>query len=172
MTDDSERPIPPQPWPGCVVLVATVRGRWRPTQYDWLILSSTLLLSLHCVPSELPCSPSPSLSARLQSHRIPPSFLKESSQPTVHHLLRVTFHPLQSHRPLLLQRHVQFVVSHDKTAASSTQIRLMYQQKILFCDSACHNNHVIVYYINSITFIERDKNHCVNMLVCGHKHER
>lgn len=66
MTDDSERTVPPHPWPGCVVLVSTVRRRRRPTQSDWLILSSTLLLSLHSVRSELSCNLSQSPSAWLQ----------------------------------------------------------------------------------------------------------
>lgn len=102
MTDDSERPVPPHPWPSGVVLVSTVRKRQRPTQFDWLILSSTLLPSLHSVQSELSLNLSQSRSAWLQSHRAshrhswkricPPSTIffnslyitLQSSRPTYH----------------------------------------------------------------------------------------
>lgn len=96
MIDDSERSVPPHPWPGCVILVSMVRRRRRPMQSDWLILSSRLLLSLHSVRSELSCNLSQSLSAWLQSHRTSPSSLKENP-PTVHHLLQFTSycHPIK-----------------------------------------------------------------------------
>lgn len=116
MTDDSERPVPPHPWPGCVVLVSTVRRRRRPTQSDWLILSSTLLLSLRSVRSELFCNLSQSLSAWLQSHRASPSVLIES-RPIVRHFLQFILCsspikraylscPIRSFKTLLLQRHI------------------------------------------------------------------
>lgn len=77
MRDDPERPVPPHPWPSRVVLVSTDQTRQRLMQSDWLILSSTLLPSLHRVHYELSCNLSQSLSAWLKSHKISPSFLKK-----------------------------------------------------------------------------------------------
>lgn len=39
-------PSLPRLWPGSVILVSMVRNRQRPTQFDWLILSSRLLPSM------------------------------------------------------------------------------------------------------------------------------
>lgn len=78
MTDDSERPVPPRPCPCGVVLVSMVRRTQRPTQADWLILSSTLLLSLHSVRPELLQSLTITISMTAKSQNI--SVIHETSR--------------------------------------------------------------------------------------------
>lgn len=107
MTDDSEQPVPPHPWPSGVILVSTVRKRQRPTQFDWLILSSTLLPSLHSVQSELSLNLSQSLSAWMQSHRTSHRHYWKRICPPSTIFFNSLYVPLQSSRPTY---HVLFVV--------------------------------------------------------------
>lgn len=69
MTDALEQPIPPHLWPSTVALVSMVWRRRRPTQFVWLILSSTLSPSLYSIQPELSWNLSKSLSAWLQGHK-------------------------------------------------------------------------------------------------------
>lgn len=122
MTGDWERTVPPHPRPGCVISVSTVSERRRLMRSDWLILSRTLLLSLHSVQSELSCNLSQSRSAWLQSHKTSKSIsLKKLSAPTIHQLLQFTLHSALIRKASLCTQEI----SLQQRGTSSVQVSFL-----------------------------------------------